>query len=635
MCGITGFSINKSSQFDQVNLLNRLLERIDHRGPDNKKIFLNKNKNIGLGHSRLSVIDTSNFGNQPMFDITGNYVIIYNGEVYNFEYLKKKYLNKVNFKSSSDTEVILELYKIFKSKTPSMLEGMFAFAIYDMNSDDLFIARDQMGIKPLYIYMNENEFYFSSEFKSFLEIEGFDKSIDYSNLSNHLVFLRSNNRGTIFKKVKKVEPGEFIIVKNGKIIEKKKYFILENTFQVQDISISDAKNQTYDLLKSSVKKHLRSDIPIGCMLSGGIDSSSILSLASKMSTDKIEAFTINLNRDELKAESIIDDLPYAQSMANSLGIKLNIIEFEQDIEGLLYKMIYHLDEPIADMAAINVFLITRFAKSRGFSVLLSGIGGDDIFSGYRRHEALFYESFFTFLPKDILKFISYIFTKFKFLPHRLKRLFLYSHLIKNDRLLSYYYWLNPSIVKDFLLPQINYELEVSSELEKINLKKFQFLDDLKFNKLNKMLFLEQSSYLPDHNLLYNDKMSMANGVETRVPFLDLQLVKFANSLPAHLKLNKNNSKFILKESFKKILPNNIISRKKTGFGVPLRHWLNNQLKDLAEDATSENVIKKRGIFNYDKINKLKKLNDKKKIDASYSIFSLVCNEVWSKSFLDN
>ena len=504
-----------------------------------------------------------------------------------------------------------------------------------MNSDDLFIARDQMGIKPLYIYMNENEFYFSSEFKSFLEIEGFDKSIDYSNLSNHLVFLRSNNRGTIFKKVKKVEPGEFIIVKNGKIIEKKKYFNLENTFQVQDISISDAKNQTYDLLKSSVKKHLRSDIPIGCMLSGGIDSSSILSLASKMSTDKIEAFTINLNRDELRAESIIDDLPYAQSMANSLGIKLNIVEFEQDIEGLLYKMIYHLDEPIADMAAINVFLITRFAKSRGFSVLLSGIGGDDIFSGYRRHEALFYESFFTFLPKDILKFISYIFTKLKFLPHRLKRLFLYSHLIKNDRLLSYYYWLNPSIVKDFLLPQINYELEVSSELEKINLKKFQFLDDLKFNKLNKMLFLEQSSYLPDHNLLYNDKMSMANGVETRVPFLDLQLVKFANSLPVHLKLNKNNSKFILKESFKKILPNNIISRKKTGFGVPLRHWLNNQLKDLAEDATSENVIKKRGIFNYDKINKLKKLNDKKKIDASYSIFSLVCNEVWSKSFLDN
>ena len=176
---------------------------------------------------------------------------------------------------------------------------------------------------------------------------------------------------------------------------------------------------------------------------------------------------------------------------------------------------------------------------------------------------------------------------------------------------------------------------MSSELEKINLKKFQFLDDLKFDKLNKMLFLEQSSYLPDHNLLYNDKMSMANGVETRVPFLDLQLVKFANSLPAHLKLNKNNSKFILKESFKKILPNNIISRKKTGFGVPLRHWLNNQLKDLAEDATSENVIKKRGIFNYDKINKLKKLNDKKKIDASYSIFSLVCNEVWSKSFLDN
>ena len=632
MCGITGFSSNKPQQ---PGLISKLLNKIEHRGPNSKNTFLSSEKKIGLGHARLSVIDTSDLGNQPMNDLSGRYTIVYNGEIYNYLELKKKYLNDIKLKSKSDTEVILELYKIFKTKILNLLNGMFAFVIYDKVEKELFIARDHLGIKPLYTYQSDQSFYFSSEFKSFLEIEGFDKSINYSSLFDHLTFLRSTNQNTIFKKVKKIKPGEFIRVKDGKIIEKSFFFNLSKTFKKVDISFLDAKNKTLSLLENSVQKQLRSDIPLGFMLSGGVDSSSIITIAKKYSQKRMEAFTINLEPKELKFESITDDLPYAKKVAKSLDVKLNVVDIDNDLESLIQKMIYHLDEPIPDLAAMHVYLITKLAKEQGCPVLLSGIGGDDIFSGYRRHEALFYESFYIFLPKELLKFINFLFNKLSFFPHRLKRLFLYSYLLKNERLLSYYYWLKPEIVKEILTPKIRHELSLSTDNEKITIKTLESLDELSFSNLNKMLYIEQSSFLPDHNLLYNDKMSMANGVEIRVPFLDLDLVKFANSLPDDLKLNLNKSKFILKHSLDGTLSKDIINRKKTGFGVPLRYWLDNSLKTLADELTSEDVIKKRGLFNIDKVKNLKNLNQNKKIDASYTIFSLMCIEIWSKNFLDS
>lgn len=631
MCGITGFFSKKNLSLE---LLKNLLERISHRGPNNKDTYLTKDGKVGIGHSRLSVIDISSLGNQPMLDSSSRYIIAFNGEVYNYKELKKKYLNDFHLKSSSDTEVVLELYKIFKSKILDLLNGMFAFVIYDQLENELFIVRDHLGIKPLYYYQNNETFYFSSEFKSFLEIDKFDRSIDYSSLSDHLTFLRSSNQDTIFAKVKKILPGEFLIVKDAQIIEKKKYFQIENTFVKKDISFEEAKTKTLFLLENSVKQQLQSDIPVGCMLSGGVDSSSILSFAKKNSKKKIESFTINLNPNELKNDLIENDLPFAKEVSNSLDVKLNIININNDLEDLIHKMIYHLDEPIADIAAVHVYLISKLAKEHGYSVLLSGIGGDDLFSGYRRHEALFYETFYIFLPKSLLKFISYLTNKISFLPHRMKRLFLYSYLLNNDRLLSYYYWLNPDIVKEILLPNIKFELEKNSDLVGLSLKKLKSLDNLNFNNLDKMLYMEQTSFLPDHNLLYNDKMSMANGVETRVPFLDMDLIKFVNSVSNNFKLNVNKSKHLLKSSLSEILPKSIINRKKTGFGVPLRHWLDNNLKKFVDEFTSEKIIKKRGIFNYDKLKIIRQLNKDRKIDASYTIFSIVCYEIWSQKFID-
>lgn len=632
MCGIGGFSLG-NDLFDR-NDLDLILNKISHRGPDDQGLYINKEKNIGLVHSRLSILDLSSNGHQPMISEDKNIVIVFNGEIYNFKDLRSNLIKHgYSFNSHSDTEVLLNLYLKEGTSMLSHLNGIFSFAIWDNNKKNLFLARDSFGVKPLYFSILGNSFYFASEIKALTHIIKNNDNLDHDALQCYLTFLYSPGNKTPFKLVKKLLPGEALIVNSGKIVSCWHWC---NSFnfkkKIYHKSTKEMINETTNYLRKAIHNQLIADVPVGAFLSGGLDSSSIVALA-KEKKKNIQCFTISsLNK---KKMNISDDLPYAIKVANDLKVPLEIVEVEsnqlsQDLEF----MIKTLDEPIADPAALNVFYISQQARKKGIKVLLSGAGGDDIFTGYRRHKALQREYLWNWLPKTLRRSL-YDYSK-KIKGHnihirRLKKLLSGFHLDKDRSIVNYFRWISQSDLNEL------YSREFHNSLTHENADHFMmtYLNQLNVdsNRLDQMLALEQKFFLPDHNLLYTDKMSMAAGIEVRVPFLDKNLVNFANNLPNKFKYKNGHTKWILKKSMESYLPKKIIYRDKNGFGVPLRDWIKNDLRDLISDVLSPKNIKNRGLFESSSIQKLINDNDNGKIDASYTLFSLLCIEIWCKNFV--
>jgi len=396
MCGIAGFA----GDFDRY-LLDRMNSAIAHRGPDDAGTEYYPNARVGLAHRRLSIIDLTDRGHQPMSDVTKTATIIFNGEIYNYRELRAELIRDgFRFRSDSDTEVLLNLYLRDGSKMLEKLNGIFAFAIYDHRDCSMLIARDGLGVKPLYYAETSRGVIFASELKALLQEPSIDRSLDEEAIWHHLIYLWSPSPLSMLRSVRKLEPGVALEIRDGRIRGKWTFYDLPYDRPLVDWPKEDAIVQVRKAVVRAVDRQLVADVPVGAFLSGGLDSSAVVALARRrLGSERLQCFTIGFNDPRAKAEGMSEDLPYAQRVAKSLDVDLHTIYVGADMVDELGNMIFYLDEPQADPAPINALFITRMAREQGIKVLLSGAGGDDVFTGYRRHQALRLERLWSWIPQ--------------------------------------------------------------------------------------------------------------------------------------------------------------------------------------------------------------------------------------------
>lgn len=632
MCGIAGFS----GEFDE-RLLSHMASLIRHRGPDDAGLLYIKENCLGLAHRRLSIIDLTAHGQQPMWDMSRRAVISFNGEIYNYAEIRKDLVSRgYTFRSESDTEVLLNAYLCYGHDIIGKLNGIFAFAIWDCVKRELFLARDHIGVKPLYYSVTTKGFIFASEIKALLSEDSVSSALDSGAIYYHLTHLWCPAPKTILSQVKKLEPGHAMIVRDGRISKQWQYYDLPYDQPISAMSQTEAIHAVRDAVEQAVQRQLIADVPVGAFLSGGLDSSAVVACAKRhMQGADLQCFTIAFAENASDTENMAADLPYAKKVAKFLSVPLNIVRADISIVDRLEDMIYFMDEPQADPAPINVMLISELARQNGIKVLLSGAGGDDIFTGYRRHYALNTEHYWTWLPKQVrsgLKQLSSLAPINTALGRRVRKAFEYADKSAIDRLISYFLWINPVDIEKLLTDQIMQD--VRQEILSKSLTDSLMALPNTVPRLNQMLYLEGKYFLPDHNLNYTDKMSMAYGVEVRVPLLDIELVSLAARINPRFKQRGNEGKWIFKKAMETYLPHDVIYRPKTGFGAPLRYWLTHELKDMVNDYLSTTSIKNRGIFNAIAVRQLIDENAKGKIDAAYTIFAMLCIELWCRRFIN-
>lgn len=633
MCGIIGYhSIQASSEFDIA--FQSGMKSLLHRGPDGSGYLRFDGDKGALGHTRLSILDLSDASAQPMTIDEAS--IAFNGELYNFRELRENLVEQgVEFQSSGDTEVLLKQYLHDKrcgltlAQTCKKFNGIFAFAIWDEKDKRLSVVRDELGVKPLY-YSNQEGFWFASEAKA---LPTKVNAMDPRAIDSHLNFIWNPGSSTLNESIYRLAPGHMIEVEEGQITQianwsKAPSAIQGTTKRAKTQAIIDG---TEGLLRQAVHRQLVSDVPVGAFLSGGLDSSAIVNFAKEVNPD-IQCFTIDAGGIEAGFQ---DDLIFARRVAALYGVPLN--EVRVDSAALIDNFedfIYQLDEPIADPAAMNLYFMSKAAKEMGIKVALSGAGGDDLFSGYRRHQAVAIQKFWRWMPRPILRSIEVAAERLPVntpLLRRARKLFEGVSLNEEALLLNYFRWSKPETIKGLYSQKFNSLLASDSRTPEME----EYLSGLDCNlsNLQKMLLLEQRFFLADHNLCYTDKMSMWAGVEVRVPFLDSVLVRYANDrIPDGLKQRGLQSKWILKKLMEPYLPRDIIYRKKVGFGVPLRSWINGPMSNFVADTLNRDVIKMRGIFDELAVRKLVEDTKAGKVDGSYTILSLVALELWFRRF---
>jgi asparagine synthase (glutamine-hydrolysing) len=564
MCGIAGY-YNGSNQSELLNAC----DAIAHRGPDDSGLYADSTAILGLGHRRLSILDLSDTGHQPMLSVDEKVAMVFNGEIYNFLDLRDELENKgVVFNGRSDTEVLLQLYLMEGESMLPRLNGIFALAIWDRNTEGLLLARDGLGVKPLYYSATQTGFSFASELKALRHMVSSDRVVNVAALQRHLTFLWCPGEGTALQHVNKVRPGEALAVKGGQIERRWNWYRLP-VFRPEPKPALDqtaAIEGTREYLRNAVRRQMVADVPVGAFLSGGLDSSAIVALAREQNPD-IRCFTIEARGGQEAGAT--DDLPYARRVAEHLGVALDVVRIDAGrMAGDLERMVAQLDEPLADPAPLNVLYISQLAREHGIKVLLSGAGGDDLFTGYRRHRALMAEPWWSWLPGPMRQGLARAtgaLDQRSALGRRLAKLFSGAGLDGDARLVNYFRWTSRPALERLYSAEFRAALGES----RAEAPMLEFLRELPpgTSRLDRMLALEQRFFLADHNLLYTDKMSMAAGVEVRVPFLDLDLVDFAARIPARFKQRGSQGKWALKKAMEPHLPREVIYRPKTGFGA--------------------------------------------------------------------
>jgi asparagine synthase (glutamine-hydrolysing) len=628
VCGIAGFS----GEFDP-DRLERMNDIQSHRGPDDEGVFYDPDAEIGLAHRRLSILDLSDRGRQPMWDETQSACIVLNGEIFNYRELRHELeRDGFHFRSATDTEVLLNLYLRDGETMVERLNGQFAFAIWDPKRRQTFLARDGFGIKPLYYATTPAGFLFASELKALLCEESVDRSLNLEAVQYHLTYLWCPAPPTMLRSVKKLEPGHAMMVRSGKIDREWSFYSLPFDEPIEPMRIEDAAARVRSAVHAAVKRQMVADVPVGAFLSGGLDSSAVVAFAREYSRKKMQCFTIAFRGDSLRDEGLADDLPYARRVAEHLDVDLHTIDVGPEMAYEFETMIYHLDEPLADPAALNVMFISRLARQHGIKVLLSGAGGDDVFSGYRRHRALALERYWRWLPKTLRHALAIGSKKLLNKGSRSRRLskaLRYCDLESDERIASYFFWTDPGTVRSLRGPMFQ-DAEIQSAVPL--LRTLQRLSP-GVPDLNRMLALEQTFFLADHNLNYTDKMCMAAGLEARIPLLDPDVVALAARLPLNHKQRGGQGKWIFRKAMQPYLPQSILNRPKTGFGVPLRHWMQRELRPVVNDVLSPASLRDRGLFSYESVQQLIRDDRNGRIDGSYTILSLVSIELWCRQFL--
>jgi asparagine synthase (glutamine-hydrolysing) len=628
MCGIAGFS----GAFSQESL-REAGDLIAHRGPDDSGMFVHRN--VGLVHRRLSIIDVSSTGAQPMASPDGAVVVTFNGEIYNYRELRRELLNRgVAFRGHSDTEVLVHLYLAEGDAALRRLNGIFAFALWDARDGSLLVARDALGVKPLYYAQTGRGFAFASEIKALLRLMPELRDLDPVALHRYLTFLYCPGEGTPLRDVRKLGPGEALRVHAGRIVRRWTWYQLPYfRAPARPLEQTEAVAGTVSHLRTAVHRQLVADVPVGSFLSGGLDSSAVVAFAREQVPD-LRCFTIESVGEQ--DSGFVDDLPYARRVARHLGVELDVVTVDaahmvDDLE----RMVWQLDEPLADPASLNVLYISQLARRNGVKVLLSGAGGDDLFGGYRRHIAVHYEPYWRWLPRSVRAGLDRAAAKLNQecgVTRRLSRLFMGAGLDGDAHLAYYFRWIRESQLLPLYAPQVR----AAALAEAVDQPMLDFLKPLpaSIGALDRVLALEQRFFLVDHNLTYTDKMGMAAGVEVRVPFLDLDLVDFASRIPVRFKQRGTVGKWVFKKAMEPMLPQDVIYRPKSGFGAPLRRWMRGALRPLLDDILSPDSVSARGIFDPAAVQRLMRLSERGAVDGAYTLLSILCIEIWCRRFLD-
>ena len=630
MCGIAG--IASRGRIDR-DALDAALASLRHRGPDDEGIFVHAGDRVGLLHTRLSIIDLSTGGHQPMQSEDGRVTITFNGEIYNYRALRDELSAKgFRFKTQSDTEVLLNGYVAYGDRILDRLNGIFAFAIHDARNATMLIARDQLGVKPLYFAQTNEGFLFASEIKALLQLGRVDRDLDPSALRRYLTFLWCPGEQTPLRQVKKLGPGAAILVRDGGIERRWTYWRPPSYAPRSGWRASDCAAELNALLRTSVRRQMVSDAPLGAFLSGGFDSSAIVAAARESDPD-IGCFTIALSGRRRKGRLTIS---LAQMVARHLNVGLDVVHVDaHSLCDRLVDMVDILDEPLADPASLNLLFISAAARQRGIKVLLSGTGGDDLFTGYRRHALLALDPLWDRVPSSIYRGLGELAGRVDHRRGWQRRL---SKLLKvvgkkgDRRITASFMWTAPEDVDDLFSGEALTDTAAAEDVDAPMLDLIGRAPELP--AVEKCLMLEKRFFLADHNLIYTDKMGMAAGVEIRVPFLDLDMVRFAAEIPLSWKQYLLRSKWILKELQKTTLPAAVINRPKTGFGAPLRRWMKTDMRDLVEDLLSASTIRQRGLFDAGAMRRLLDKDRSGAVDATYTLFSAMCIELWCRRFVD-
>ncbi|HSV87902.1 MAG TPA: asparagine synthase (glutamine-hydrolyzing) [Bacteroidales bacterium] len=595
MCGIAGI-ITQNEAADQQQL-RKMCSRLMLRGPDGGGCFYHRN--IALGHRRLSIIDLQT-GDQPMHSVDGSVVVVFNGEIYNFAQLRHELLAKgLRFRTNSDTEVLINGYLAYGiDEILHRMEGMFAFALYDKKNEKLFIARDKFGEKPLYYSENSDAFWFASELKAFPpEVPG--SVIDPVGLNYFFALTYIPAPYTIYKSVKKLEAGHYLAFENGGMSKPIPYFDLAvfagNLPPVNDFE--EAKKLVRDLLSRSVADRMISDVPLGAFLSGGIDSSIVVALMAKTAKSPINTFTIGF-REKSYDESQRAALMAAKAGANHMVQYLDY----KDVVDCVDEIILHYDEPFGDSSAIPSFFVAKLAAEQ-VKVVLTGDCADELFGGYEKYLASYYAAKFNRLPKPVKTIATKIIYN---LPHnRLTNVFLRKakKVINNADLSNFdlHYSmmaLGFSDIERRSLLKNHWHFDVKPEIEKI------YNAAPGTHPLEKSQFTDMKLVLEGDMFVKIDRGCMKNSLESRAPFMDTRIVETVFRIPPEFKIKGKNKKFILKEAFRDLLPNQTIGFRKKGFGVPIDYWLKNELRQELERLLSKDLIEKQGLFSYPYIEQL-------------------------------
>lgn len=625
MCGIAGY-IGKGNK----GILESMIKSLEHRGPD--FLAAEVKENVGFAHARLSILDLSSNAHQPFFSEDGRYGIVFNGEIYNYRQLKETLhtYKTFHFRSTSDTEVLLYLYIVLGEKMLPLLNGMFAFVIYDFEEKKAFIARDRMGKKPLYYAIKDQTLIFGSELKALLLHPLVNKKVNLSVLNEYLTYDYVPTPHAIIEGVEKLDGGSFMYFVNGEITEKKTYYTVKfnPTFEG---SFEEAKEQLDALLDDAVAARLIADVPLGVFLSGGLDSSTVAYYAQKNATNRISTFSIGFNNKSY------DESDYAALVAQKLGTDHHV-EFlgANDSLELLPFITERMDEPFADPSIIPTYLLSKYTRSK-VTVALGGDGSDELLAGYPTFISDRYKDFYLALPNFFKNAIKKVANQLPPSDNNISLDFKVNQFLKGfdaQKQAIHTLWLSsfvPSQKQQLLSASVKRELNGASGLELIDEVIKPFSNE---NEFNKTLITYFKTYLQDDILVKVDRASMLTSLEVRAPFLDYRVVDFINTLPKEFKIKGNNGKFILKEMMRNKLPNEIIDRPKKGFGIPLSLWLRNELKGLCNELLSEENLKKHHFFDIKYVKQLQDEHFSSKKNHRKELWNLMVFQNWYLHFIE-
>jgi asparagine synthase (glutamine-hydrolysing) len=644
MCGIAG--IITSTPEARIRLM---LDAIEHRGRDDEGVWTSsiiddEGRRACLGHRRLSIIDTSAAGHQPMISEDGRFVLTFNGEIYNYLELKRELTARgISFLTDTDTEVLLAAFAEWGTACLPRLNGMFAFAIWDNRERTLTLGRDRLGIKPLYYAKvggeNGSSFIFASEVKAILATGLVARALDPESLNQFLTFLWTPDPHTLFRGIRKLPPAHTLTLRDEDLKISEWWDV---SFDEIEMGRSDQwwQERVLETLNRVVGMEMVADVPLGSFLSGGIDSSAIVALMKNHSSGRpISTYTIGIEAEDLRYDIIPDDVVWARRVGQLLGTDYREIMLQPDVAELLPKLVYHMDEPAIDMA-IPSYLVSRAAREH-LTVMLSGMGGDEVFAGYPRQMAMKLAGAFDPLPsllrRPLMKTVASVLPGG--LPGKLtaplrnaKKFARSAALDFENRYLGFGTYFTDEAKGRLYTGDLR---EATRGLDAYLYHRRYFERVKGAAPLNRILYVDLKTFLPCLNLTTTDKTSMAANLEVRVPFLNHELVELAARMPPRLKLRGLKRKYILKRVAEQLLPKEVVWRKKAGFGAPIRSWLRGALRPMVEELLSEETIRKRGLFNSQEVRRIINANLSGREDYNLQVFQLLTLELWQRTFIDS